>query len=201
MDTIRTIDQFLEKIEKMIISLSVIAMSIILIGNVISRSVFNNSWTFAEEVGQFLIIAITFIGISYAARRNSHISMSALYDLLPPKMKRLLMLIISSFTSVTLYYLAYIATKYTIRVYELGKVTPALRVPMYLIIMIIPIGFLLGGIQYTRNALETIKEKQNSAEIPQKINKKNKKNSSNHLRNIHHAVSEDEYEKEQKALY
>ena len=40
-------------------------MAFILIGGVISRVVFNSSWTFTEEVGTMLNVTVTFFGIGY----------------------------------------------------------------------------------------------------------------------------------------
>lgn len=160
MRILKMIDRWITILEEKILIFSVLVMAFILIGNVISRMVFNFSWAFAEESGQFLVIAITFIGISYGARKGRHISMTILMDLSPHKVKKILILIISSITSLTLFYLAYLGIKYTIKVESLGSVTPSLRVPMYFIVMMVPIGFILGGIQYARNFWINIKEKE-----------------------------------------
>lgn len=97
------------------------------------------------------MIVSTFMGISYGAKRARHISMSAVFDLVPERMKKIFILIISAFTSATMFYLAYLATLYTHKVYALGRVSPALRVPMWLFIIFVPIGYITAGIQYARN--------------------------------------------------
>lgn len=160
MRILKAIDRWITTLEEKILTFSILLMAVILIGNVISRIVFHFSWPFAEESGQFLVIAITFIGISYGARKGRHISMTILMDLAPHKMKKILILIISSVTSLILFYLAYLGIKYTIKVESLGSVTPSLRVPMYFIVMMVPIGFFLGGIQYARNFWINIREKE-----------------------------------------
>ncbi len=154
------LDKTISKIEEVILGYSVIIMALILIGNVISRSVFNRSWTFAEEIGQALIIIMTFTGIGYGAKKARHISMSAIFDILPDKGKKIFMYVITSVTSATMFYLAYLAFVYVHKVQMLGRVTPALRIPIYLIYAIVPIGFVLGGIQYARNFWINIKRKE-----------------------------------------
>lgn len=52
------LDRIQTKVEKMILSYAVLFMALILIGNVVSRSIFNRSWTFAEESGQFLVLLV-----------------------------------------------------------------------------------------------------------------------------------------------
>ncbi|AOT68706.1 TRAP transporter small permease [Geosporobacter ferrireducens] len=149
----------LSKFEEIVLSYSIILMAIVLIGSVISRSLFNSSWTFAEEVGQSLVIIVTFMGVGYGARKARHISMSAVFDLLSDKYKKIFMYVISSVTSVSMFYLAYLGLQYTLKVQSLGRVTPALRIPMYLIIAVVPIGFFLGAIEYARIFIVNIKEK------------------------------------------
>ena len=159
MKTEKKVTDALSRVEEAILSYSVIIMALILIGNVISRSVFNMSWTFAEEIGQALTIIMTFAGIGYGARKARHISMSAIFDLVPVKIKKIFMYVISSVTSASMFYLAYLGLRYVQKVQMLGRVTPALRIPMYLIYMIVPIGFALGGVQYALNFIKNVKEK------------------------------------------
>lgn len=153
-------DRVVSKFEETILSFSVILMALILIGNVVSRSLFNVSWTFAEEVGQALVIIVTFMGIGYGAKKARHINMSAVFDLLPNKYKKIFMYIISIGTSVSMFYLTYLAGMYTLKVYTLERITPALGIPMYLIVGFVPVGFLLGGIQYARNFIINVKEQE-----------------------------------------
>lgn len=153
-------DKVLDRIEEFILSWSILFMALILIGNVIARSVFNHSWTFAEEVGQFLLVINTFMGISYGAKKARHINMSAVFDLVPMKVKKVMVLIISGFTSLTMFYLTYLATIYTEKVFILGRVTPALRLPVWIIVVFVPLGFLTAGIQYARNFIKNVRTKE-----------------------------------------
>lgn len=147
---IRVIDRWVMKFERWVLSLSIWGIFFVVVGNVFSRWLFRYSWKATEEVGQFLVVALTFIGISYGVRWNRHIQMSALYDALPRVAQRILTVIISAVTAVTYFYLAYLGIKYVQQVEALGRVSPALQVPMYLVMIPIPVGFALGGIQYVR---------------------------------------------------
>ena len=154
------VNRVLGKAEQAILSYSVIFMTLILVGNVISRTIFQASWTFAEETGQFFIIIITFIGVSYAARKGRHLRMSALFELLPQKGQKGLTLVITLGTSLTLFYLTYLSSEYVLTVYELQRVTPALRVPVYLIAAFIPFGFFFGGLQYLQQFVQNVKQEE-----------------------------------------
>lgn len=147
------------KIEEFVLSYSIILMAVILVGSVISRTLFNSSWTFAEEVGQSLVIIVTFMGIGYGARKAKHISMSAIFDLVSEKHQKIIILIVSGLTSVGMFYLSYIGLRYTLMVKQFGRFTPALQIPMYLILMVVPIGFFLGAIEYAKTFFINLKEK------------------------------------------
>lgn len=156
----KSLDKIVEKVEEAILGYSVLLMAFILIGSVLSRTLLNSSWTFAEEVGQTLTIIVTFVGIGYAAKKVKHITMSAIFDLMNEKRKKVFQLVITSVTSLCLFYLTYLGLQYTMKVYELGRVTPALRIPMFLIMAFVPLGFLLGAIEYGRTFIKNIREKE-----------------------------------------
>ncbi|HYE82347.1 MAG TPA: TRAP transporter small permease [Clostridia bacterium] len=155
----KSFDRIVEKVEEAILGYSVLLMAFILIGSVLSRTLLNSSWTFAEEVGQTLTIVVTFLGIGYAAKKAKHITMSAIFDLMGVKGKKVFQLVISSVTSLCLFYLTYLGLKYTIKVFQLGRVTPALRIPMYLIMASVPLGFFLGAVEYGRTFIKNMREK------------------------------------------
>ncbi|QGU94586.1 TRAP transporter small permease subunit [Clostridium bovifaecis] len=148
---LKKIDGFIKKLEELVISYSVIAMAVILIANVFARRVLNNSLTFAEEAGQFMMVILTFMGTSYAVRKGSHINMSAFLDFAPAKIKKVMVLIISFVTMVLMFIFAYLGYEYLLTVIARGRVTPAMEMPRYYITMFLPIGFFLAGVQYLIN--------------------------------------------------
>ena len=155
----KTYDKYLSKFEEIVLSFSVLLMAFILIGGVIARAVFNSSWTFTEEVGQALNTIVTFFGIGYCAKKARHISMSVVYDLVNEKYKKAMMIIITLLTAIIMFYLTYLGIYYTMSVYELGRTTAALRIPMWIVVAPVPVGFFLGGIEYLRTFFLNITHK------------------------------------------
>ncbi|MRG86278.1 TRAP transporter small permease [Salinibacillus xinjiangensis] len=146
------IDKFIMKAEEFILSFSVIIISIMIIGNVIAREVFNSSaFYFNLEVSNIAITIATFMGIAYAGRKGRHISMSAFYDFAPFKVRKVMIVFIHLVTAIILFALAYFSFTYTQSELDKGTVTPALQIPQYLVVMFVPLGFALGGIQFLRN--------------------------------------------------
>lgn len=134
--------------ERFVLGLSIIMMSLLVMGNVVSRQLFGASWGFTEEIGGLFLIIITFGGLSYAADQRRHISMSAIYDILPPRGQRILTSTIDAVTGLLMLGMAYIALRYVVQIFESGDASSVLRIPMFIVLIIIPLGFLLTAIRY-----------------------------------------------------
>ncbi len=76
------------KIEKIILSMSILLMMINTTANALGRYIFNQSIYFSEELNQFLMVSVTFIGLTYAVRNGRNIRMTAIYDALSHKKKK-----------------------------------------------------------------------------------------------------------------
>ena len=158
MHLFQKIDDIVSMITEWILSASIILMALILIANVIARKVFANSIPAADELGVTLIIISTFIGIGYAARKGRHIRMSALFDAMPHKVQKVFVIFTSIVTCVTYVYVCYIAFQYINYTHMLGRVTSALEMPAWIRLVVVPIGFGLGAIQYFLNIIINFRE-------------------------------------------
>lgn len=98
----------LDKIE----DFCLIAMFMVMVGaiffQVIMRYVFNNSLPWSEELGKFLFVWLSWIGISIGARRKEHIKITLLVEKFPFKAQEaaaaLVELVLILICGVTLYY-------------------------------------------------------------------------------------------------
>ena len=143
----RSLDRLVRQIEEKVIALSVVLMALILIANVILRF-FNSSLAPTEELSQFLIFFITFLGVSYAARNGLHIRMSLLSDALKGKPQKALALVVSLTTALFMFYVAWLSWRYVQRVGVQHRVSPILQWQVYYIYLVMPFGFFLTGLQY-----------------------------------------------------
>lgn len=82
------ISDWTEQLEKLIIIVSILAMMINSTVNAIGRYAFNRSLFFSEELNQFLIVSVTFVGFAYAVRKGRNIRMTAIYDMLNYRWKK-----------------------------------------------------------------------------------------------------------------
>ena len=77
----------IEKIQKAILAVSVPLMVFIMMYQVILRYVFSNSNSWSEELTRYLFIFNVMFAAAIAVRRNSHLQIDILINLLSPKVK------------------------------------------------------------------------------------------------------------------
>ena len=154
-----TIDSVISRLESFALAGGVLLMAVNTVANVVGRFVFQHSIFFTEEVNRIIIILITFAGIGYAARHGRHIRMSAIFDNLPFKPRKLLMILIAIVTSLAMFALCYFSVRYIGKVLSSGRVLPALQIPVWWIFVWVPIGFFVTGTQYALTAIKNIIEK------------------------------------------
>ena len=150
------IDTAISKMEAVILAMGVLLMALNTVTNVVARFVFGNSIMFSGELNRILIIMITFAGIGYAARHGRHIRMSAIYDALPVGGRKVLMIGIALFTSMVMFFLLYYSIIYIVDLYSKGRVLPSLGLPIWIIYLWVPLGFLVTGIQYLLTAVKNV---------------------------------------------
>lgn len=150
------LDRGVARLESFILAYGVLAMFVNTISNVIGRFVFGQSLYFTEELNQFLIVLVTFVGLGYATRNGRHIRMSAFYDTLGDRPRKLLMIAISLSTGCIMLWLGWLSVGYIHSVATSGKVTSALRVPLYLTYLWVPLGFFITGLQYMLAVLRNL---------------------------------------------
>ncbi|SLN65675.1 2,3-diketo-L-gulonate TRAP transporter small permease protein YiaM [Roseovarius albus] len=150
------IDAGVGRIEVLILGSGIILMAINTIANVFGRYVFNQSIYFSEELNEFLIVIVTFMGLGYATRKGIHIRMSAIYDALPTKVRKAFMIVIAATTSVMMAILAWYALEYVQKVASRGRITPALQLPLYLTYVWVVVGLALTSFQYALTALRNL---------------------------------------------
>ena len=150
------VDKIIGRVEVVILSGGIILMAVNTIANVIGRYVLNQSIYFSEELNEFLIVIVTFMGLGYATRKGIHIRMSAIYDALPQKLRKSLMIFIALVTASMMAVLAWYALEYVQKVASRGRVTPALQVPLYLTYIWVVLGLTLTSLQYFLTAIRNL---------------------------------------------
>lgn len=153
LDGARRVDRVVARVERAILSACILGIAAVGIANVLSRNLLGRSLSSAEEVAQLLVVLCTFLGIGHGVRVSRHIRMAALYDPLSGRPRKALLVVTWLGTAALCFALAVFAARYVESVWSVGSVTPALRLPLYWVYAWVPVGFVLGGLQYLLAAL------------------------------------------------
>ena len=154
--TLKILDRVIKCLECFFVGGSVLLMAAVLGGNFLSRNLFNISWNAAEEIGLMLLIVLTFVGVSYCARLGRHVRMSILVDLAPHKIKKILLIVTYLVTAFLMFYLAWLGWAWVLKTYNTYRVSPVLRLPLYIVYCAVPFGFFLAGVQYVLIAVKNV---------------------------------------------
>ena len=92
---LRWIDKnILENIEKYILAIGLIFLSVVVIFTVITRYFFGYSPDWSDELPRFIVIWITFIGMSYCVRKGEHVVIDILISRFKGNFKKYFSMII-----------------------------------------------------------------------------------------------------------
>ena len=130
--------------EETVLILLMIGISCTMFLQVIMRYVFNMPLTWPEEISRYMWIWTVFFSLSYTIYLRNMLRVDVIADMLPPKVKQILDICIQALSLV----IYAIFTFYSFKVYASlalsGRVSPALRIPMYLVYSVVCIGFSLS---------------------------------------------------------
>ncbi len=121
----------------LVVSLAVI--SIVLIGQVVMRYVFNAALPWPEELSQFLLVLLTLLGGYRALEMDMHIRLQVLDDFPWPRLVLLLRLAGYAASAAFMLYVAYGGYELTRR--SLRMPSTALRLPMGVVYATLPVAF------------------------------------------------------------
>jgi C4-dicarboxylate transporter DctQ subunit len=169
------IDRTAEHIEEFILGGSVLFLSGLLIVHVLGRQFLGTGVTGQVELTRMSMVIITFAGLGYGVRKARHISMSAFYDQLRGRPRKLLLMLIHLATGALMFYLAWHAWDYVSAIQDRGRRSSALQIPLWMPYLVAPVGFALAGTQYwltlarnlmSKDTYRSFSEKERYDEVP-----------------------------------
>lgn len=115
---------------------------------VVARNVsFVQSLTWAEEFCRFTWIATVFISLPYTIRTATTLRVTALAELLPWKAQNVLNIVIDVINVIILAVLTFYSVEVLQRIISSGENSPAMLMPMWIMYLIVLLGFALGVIR------------------------------------------------------
>ena len=138
-------------LEDSICVLTLGAVSVIIFGQVISRYFFDYTPHWSEELSRYLIVWSIFVGVSVGVRENKHIGVDALIRFLPGGLKLACECLLNLIGIAVVAVLIYTSFQFINRTIEFEQLSPAMRVPMYIPYLAMPVGLSLSAIRFAQN--------------------------------------------------
>ena len=143
-----------EKFEEFFLVIFLICISVVLFLQIIARNVFNNSFTWSQELVRYMFVWSTFLGIPYCIKNETSLKVTQFINLLPKKYTTFLILIF--FTIILIF-----STKLTYTSYILNQKSPALNLPICIVYSSVMVSSFLSIIRILQKILNSTTEKTN----------------------------------------
>lgn len=131
----------LDRIQEGALAACLLAIILNVIAGVISRYVFNNSFQWTEELGQWLFIWLIFVGINVGHRRGLHIALGSIDQFLPSGLRHLRGVLAGTIVAYTMLMLLFGSWDLT---WLLGGVSTGLQWPQWTRTIIVPAACVVG---------------------------------------------------------
>lgn len=136
------------KIEYVLAVTSTLCMIFIMFLNVVTRYIFNFSFSWGDESVRYLNLVAAFTAISACLKSDTHISIDVFVEKLIPHNLRKYFRLISYVLSLSFCIMVcYFGLKLAGNQFRMGQTSTALSIPMYLLYAIIPVSMVFGSIQ------------------------------------------------------
>lgn len=147
-------DNFEEKLLSIILWAMVIVMGV----QVVARYVFNSSISWSEELLRYLFIWLAFLGMSYCVKKECHMRIDIIEQLVPKTKKIFGFIGDISFLIFATYM---IRPGFTVieKLKASGQISPAAGLPMYIVYSVLLFGFILVVVRILQKNIKIFMKK------------------------------------------
>ncbi len=154
----RTIYRILDNIESYICRTLLALFVVLLFAQILSRELFNYSFSWSEELATYMFVWFVFFGASYAAKLYAHNRVTFQFNKLPKRVADVIEGIADLFWIAFNVYFVYLSFNFVFFKMNLFWKSQALGIPMKYIYLILPIAFTLMTIRIIQaNYLKLVK--------------------------------------------
>jgi C4-dicarboxylate transporter, DctQ subunit len=142
------LNRIVDWIENILVTSLVLIATLVAIGQVVARYVFNNSLFWSEELILYALITMSFLTMGMGVRYASHISVDAVYAFAGPRTARLLQIGAACLGLVFAGVLVWYGWRLVANTSRMGQLSPAMRIPVGYIYAVIPASGLFMILRY-----------------------------------------------------
>ena len=157
MYVLKCVDKTLLWFEEIVLCVLFAVMPFVCLFQVLCRFVFHFPIAWTEELMRALFVWGTFVGASIAIKYNAHLSVSAIINFFPRRVKNTAQILIYLSCIAFCAFCAYNGYRMVAFQTLLGQVLPVTRLPVGLTTACMPVGFGLMTIRFTLCAADELK--------------------------------------------
>ena len=150
------ISGMLTGIEKIFVSTCLGGMVVLVLIQIILRNFYNSGIVGSDSLVKHLVLWVGFLGAGLATREKSHIRIDIASKILPDKIKKIAQILVDMFSVAICSGLVYAAYSFVSIEYGAGEVIPFLQIPVWIMELIIPVGFLIIALRFMLQLLSNI---------------------------------------------
>jgi TRAP-type C4-dicarboxylate transport system permease small subunit len=123
---------------------------------VIARYFFGLSIIWINEVNEYILLYVPFLGAAWLLRHNGHVTVDLLVRVLPPRIKKASNILVAALGIIISAVLVWYGTSVTMEAYARGTVsTTSTQLPLVYLLVVIPVGSLLLLFEFIRKAFNS----------------------------------------------
>jgi C4-dicarboxylate transporter DctQ subunit len=159
---------YIRKIELFLTGIVFVSALAVLSVNIILRQFFSSGLEWAEEYMRYAVIWVTFIGCAICAEDDLHVGIDIIFQISPPKVKKILKIICMSLSTVFCVMFVQFSIRNTALLYNTMQRSPVMLLPMWIIYVSMPLGSMLSALQYgMKTIFSVLKKTEGYADKPQ----------------------------------
>lgn len=151
--------KILDHFEEMLGALVMAVMVTLAFANVVTRYVIVYPLAFTEEITISMFVWLTLLGISIGVRSGAHLSVTFVYDLVSPSLRKIFFYIATGMSVLFFSLLAYLGSMQVWDEWELGATTDSLAIPSAFYSAGVPVFSLLIIFRVIQAAAKTVRER------------------------------------------
>jgi len=164
--------------------------------NVVARYLFDASLVWATELTIFLFLWSAFFGAAYCFKKDAHIAVTIVLDIMPSKIAKIMLLISHTITIIFLLAVAYYGYEYLLLVNEIDERSIDLwNMPMWIVYSVIPISFAFAAYRVGEKIAQILRTPHNEVvaeseaeQVLAELGVKQKDNSNEHVHKLNDIV-------------
>ena len=146
------------ELEEILLSIMLSIMLVVLTLQVFCRYVLQSSLSWSEELSRYIFAWLVWVSAAYATKKMRHLRITAFKDSLPKEKQWVLDLLALVVMVIFAVIYGITAVRVVVKVAGMNQLSPAMRIPMWIPYLSVPVGIILLGYRAAQNAFYMIKE-------------------------------------------